>query len=269
MIGIPSISRRRRAGFLKRGFLVGLLAFGMTGCKTGHIKDPNDPADVGRVDPSTLRGNLQTINESLALRLARREITKNQYRELTVKAAVELMTDIETTTIREKDAWQYGEILKNARRWKQAETTLRMAVEFAIKTKNDDRRVNDSLRLATVLGELKRPKEAIKMARSVFDAPPNQLAPILLGVYLEIVPATRNQGQDAELAQLIAEAIDCHRRVVVDKNTDAGHTFEIARNFHIARAYGVMQGLYRGVGREDLASALEKPKQESMTLSRR
>jgi hypothetical protein len=223
------------------------------GCKAAHIPNPNDPVDVGPLSPATVRRNLGAVTDSLQQRLLNGEIDRTKYRELVEKAAGEIVEEADSSDIPPAQAWEYGEVLRDAHQWKLAEPVLRTAVEYAKKTKNEDRRVNDSLRLATVLAREGKVDEAIKTAHSAFDAPPEDTAPILLGTYLELVPVARGKGHDLELGHLVEEAIGIHLRTKVDPATDSGRGFIAAKPYHVRKAWELAADLYAAAGRNELA----------------
>jgi len=237
------------------GLALGLF---LAGCQTGHIPNPNDPADVGPLPGKTVRKNLQSITDALFQRRVKDEIDEKTYQALVSKAAAEMVGSVDVGAINPSDAWQYGVMLRDARNWKGAEAFLKVAVDNARKTKNEDRRINDSLQLARVYCEEGRVEEGIKLARSTFNASAKDAAPILFGVYLEIVPASQGKGHDLELAQLVEDAIQMNEKVQVDPNSDAGKRFIVARPMHEGRAWHVVADLYGRAGKPDLAKKAEQ-----------
>jgi hypothetical protein len=65
---------------------------------------------------------------------------------------------------------------------------------------------------------------------------PENRAPIMPALALEVVPAARHKGCDRELAQLLEDAIPVYDATVVDGSTQAGKNFLYAKPFHIERA---------------------------------
>lgn len=227
--------------------LIGLAAIG---CKTGTLPDPNDPADVGNLTPETVRHNLFWANAMLLEREQSGEITPAESREYIARRARELLGALDASKVNPSDVWEYGEIFMTAKEWKGAKTFLEAAVKYA---KNEDRRVNDSLRLAQVDARLGDYATAIKLARSTLNVPDTDGAPVLPAVYLEIAPIVRGHGLDAELAQLIADATSVHKRVKVDESTEPGKAFLFARKHHILKALELAVDLAKSAGRSDLA----------------
>ncbi|MCX7799537.1 MAG: tetratricopeptide repeat protein [Fimbriimonadales bacterium] len=241
------------AGFGSWRKLAGLvLAFAAAGCRLPPPPDPNDPGRGANVDPDVLQRNLKHASDFLNERVLRGEISDRQAREMMAAIARRMVEGVDLRLIPVSQAWRYGEFFRAAKEWDEALACFRVAVRFA---KNEDRRVNDSLRLAHCLAELGRTDEAIAAARSVFDTRPEESAPILPAVLLEIVPASLNRGRDVELARLLEDAIAIHERTVVDPETAAGMAFLAARPHHVRNAYALAIRLYRAGGRDDLAAA--------------
>ncbi len=215
------------------------------GCQSSTLPNPNDPADVGALSPDNLRDQLTSISDALNIHRTKREITEKEYHELLKEAADRLLIGYDSAKIDPLKAWKYGEALITAEKWSEAKIAYEIAVASARAFHNEDRRVNDTLRLARVLGETGHVAEAIKTARTVFNAKPVDAAPILFGVQYEIVKASRGKGKDVELAHLVEDAIAITMRVEVDPNSDAGRSFINLRPRHIGQAWGTIASLYK------------------------
>jgi len=202
------------------------------------------------VQAAVLRRNLDNANKLLEHRQAVGEITEEQRAALLQKYAEELLSHIRIKKIPEKSAWEYGDVFKVAQRWPQAKEAYSIAVSYA---KTEDRRVNDSLRLALALVNLNEVDEGILMARSVFDTTDTNAAPILPAILYEIVPAGMGKGRDGELARLVEDAIAEHARTQVDPGTEAGKAFLIARPHHVLKGYRQASKLYRSAGMDEEA----------------
>lgn len=211
----------------------------------GTPPDPNDPRQAGVISAGVLRQQLRGISDSLVAREQRREITKEQFDDYMAKAANGLLDQVKLDKIEPKNAWEYGELFTTARRWRDAKAAYEVAVKAA---KNEDRRVNDNLRLARSMAELGEVPEAVRTARKTFDTPDEAAAPILPATLLEIVPAAENKGHDAELAGLLEEAIRCEARTIVDPKSPPGRDFLMARPHHIRHAWEKAIDLYTAAG---------------------
>jgi tetratricopeptide (TPR) repeat protein len=227
----------------------------------GTPADPNNPREAGILTPEVLRRNLAGASDSLLERVKRGEITDDQYKEYISEAAQKLLSQVDIERIPSGKAWEYGEIYITARRWEDAKKALQIAVKVA---KNENRRVNDNLRLARVLAETGDVEAAIKTARGVFDANDNAAAPILPATLLEIVPAGEGKSKDAELASLLEDAIKCEMRTIVDPESQPGKDFLFARPFHVKRAWKKIVDLFLNVGLSEEARAAER-RGEAMT----
>ncbi|HEY0866520.1 MAG TPA: hypothetical protein VGE01_04040 [Fimbriimonas sp.] len=246
---------------LDRAF--GLLLLGaavLAGCQSPTLPDPNDPNDVTVVQPQVLRASLRGAAEALNERLEKGEIDQQRYDQLMAEYAEDLLGQTKIERIPHGQAWEYAEIFRTAQRWQDAEKVLRIAVKAA---KNEDRRVNDSLRLAHALAQLNKVPEALEVARSTFDTPAQEKAPILTAVLLEIVPAAKGKGSDMELARLLEDAIGQADQTIVDPDTQPGSAFIAARPHHIRNAWRTVVDLYRAVGREDLAAEAIRREEEA------
>lgn len=218
------------------GLSVGLLA----GCRSIPPPDPNDPAEVGLVQPDVLMRNLKWASDAANARVETGEITRAEAKEIVSQYARDLTAHITMARVREGRAWEYAEVFRAARQWDKA----REAFEIAIRhPQNENRRVNDNLRLAHVYANLGMLPEAIERARSVFDAEPKERAPIIPALILEVVPAGRGKGHDAELAKLLEEAMPLWNDTVVDESSRSGRDFMIAKPFHIRRTIELIRQL--------------------------
>ena len=203
----------------------------------------------------TVRRNLLWANEMLIEREVRHEISASESRQYIALRAKELITDLDITRIPQSAAWEYGEIFRTAEDWPTAEVLLKRAL---IKPVNEDRRVNDSLRLAQVEAHLNHIPEALRLAESTFNTPDAQGAPVLYGVYLDLAPVARGKGYDVPLGQLILGAVAVEKRTTVDAKTQAGAAFIGARRYHMFKALKLAAELFHGAGRDDLLPTVQK-----------
>ncbi len=225
------------------------------GCHTRTLPDPNDPNDVGSLQPEVLRRDLKYASESLWERRVKGEISEETFQTLISQAANELLDKVHVDQVPRSKAWQYGEVFRTAKRWKQAEKFYRIAAKAA---KDEDRFVNDNLHLAQVMCENGEVAEAIPIARSTFKSSPGAKAPILWAVLLEIVPAAKGKGHDLELASLLEGAIGQAEQTFVDPKTGPGSAFLMARPFKIRDAWMTIIDLDTAAGRKDQADAARK-----------
>lgn len=235
--------------------LLVLVAVVVGGCQVGVPPDPNDPAKVpGILKAEVLQRNLKGAADALNERKAQGEINDERYRELMTQFANELLDDVPIGKIPPDQAWQYAEVYLTAQRWKDAEEILRSAVKAA---KNEDRRVNDTLRLARAIANQGRIDESVTTARKVLDAAPRESAPILPAVLYEIVPPLMSArgiaGKEPEVAKLLEEAIEKHMTTIVDHTLEPGKAFLASKPFHVRRAWDRIVELYANAGRADEA----------------
>lgn len=236
----------------------GVLAVGLVlgGCQTGTLPDPNDAGAMGGVmKAAVLRRNLAYANQVLEHRAEVGEISSKKRTELLKRYAAEMVENIHVDKIPDDQAWEYGDIFKTAELWDKAKVAYEKAI---IKPKTEDRRINDTLRLALAEAHLGNVPRAIELARSVMDANDEQTAPILPAVLLEIVPAAEGKGSDSELATLLEDAIEAHQRTVVNPGTEAGKMFFMAKPTHIRDAYRKAILLYMRAGQPEEADRVKR-----------
>ncbi len=195
------------------------------------------------MQPDVLMKNLQWASDAANFRVANGEIDEARARELVSEYAFGLTQHIKIEAIDLNRAWEYAEVFRTARIWRKAKPLFELAL---VKPVNEGRRVNDSLRLAQVLGYLGEVDAAITRARSTFDAAPQDRAPILPALTLEVVPACRGKGFDKELAQLVKDAIPIYDGTVVDVKSEAGAVFLMAKPHHMRKASQLVQELTTG-----------------------
>ncbi|MCO5296412.1 MAG: hypothetical protein M9921_06100 [Fimbriimonadaceae bacterium] len=225
------------------------------GCQVDTPPDPNDPTQVGILQPEVLRRNLKTASDATMVRVEKGEITEQEGLKRIQQYAEDTIGTIDLDHIPVDKAWEYAEVFLAAKNWPLARAALLVAIQHPA---SEDRRVNDRLRLASAEAHLGHIPEAIAAARSVFDTPDEQAAPILLAVLYEIVPPAKGHGFDAELAQLLEDAITQHLRVRVDRRSEPGQAFLIARPFHLARAWSEIVRLYEAAGKPELAETAKE-----------
>jgi hypothetical protein len=250
----------------KRRFRLAALVGGiaLAGCGAKSPPDPNDADLVGILQPEVLQRNLRWASDMVNDRVAKQEIDEEEGKKLLAKYAGQLVEKVDFDQMRDAQAWQYGDIFRTARRWDLAEKALERAVAHAEKRKNQDRFVNDTLRLAQCQANLNKNSEALATARSTFAVSDKDKAPILLAVLYEITPALRGKGVDAELARLIEDSIGQHMAVVVDPKDESGQAFLAAKSHHLRNAWQMAIDLYGAAGDAEAASAAAKKRDDML-----
>lgn len=241
-------------GIKSHQFFMGLMALGLLGCQTGQPMNPNDPNQVGDLQPEVLRHNVKIASDGLLERVGK-EISDAQYKDLLADYTKQALESTSFEQLNPHKAWIIGDLYRTARLWDKAEATLKIAVKNA---QTDDRRVNDSLRLAQVEAMNGHVAQGIQLANQVIDSKPKDPGPVLPSVLLELTPAAKGKGSDVALAQVLERAIDVHLTMKVDTNTDSGRSFLVARPFHIRKAWSEITKLYLSAGRTDLAQKSAK-----------
>ncbi len=192
------------------------------------------------MQPDVLMRNLKWASDAANMRVSKGEINESRARELVAQYAFDLTKHVTIEAIKPERAWEYAEVFRTARIWEKAKPAFEMALQSP---PTEDRRVNDSLRLAQVLGHLGEVKQAIALARSVLNAAPEDRAPIMPALTLEVIPACQGKGMDQELAKLLEEAIPVYEGTVVDAQSESGKAFEMAKPYHLRRAANQIRAL--------------------------
>lgn len=230
--------------------LIAGTAIGVAGCEP--VPDPNDPAQAGNMQPEVLRTNLRLASDVINERVRFREIEEKKGQEMLAEYADKLVASVELKEIPQREAWQYADVFRTARRWKEAKYCYELAL---MKPLNSDRRINDTLRYGQCLAHLGDVAGAIEQAKKTFDADPDERAPILLSVMLEIVPPSKGKGYDSDLAGLLLRAAELHATTKVNGRTTEGLAFLISMNHHIEQACKTAAALFRADGEPAAAQA--------------
>ncbi len=224
-----------------------VLAFWLGGCTFVQAPNPNLPSAGAVLAPDVLLRNMSALAADLDDRVAKRLVSPEE-RDRCLGAYLEdMMSGVDLGSLPVDSAWQYGDAFRLAHRWDQAYRLYKAAARAA---KDEDRRVNDRLRLAVAAANLGRVDEAIAEAKTTFGADPRAAAPILYAVLYELTPAAQGKGRDAELAQVLERAIGEHMRTVVDAKSEAGRAFLAARAHHVRRAWMAAVMLYQNAGKD-------------------
>lgn len=233
-----------------------LVAFAVMGCAPSPLPDPNDPVEVPQMSGDVLAGNLSNAYNTLESRRLRGEITEGQLRTFLREHAARLVAKVNLSKVKPTSAYLYGDAYRTAEEWDKA----KLAYEIAVRADKDvERQIIDGLRLAQCNAMLGDSSACIKLVKLHLDAKPEQCAPILPAVLLEIYPAAVGHGLDRELNSVLERAIDCHMRTVVDPNSAGGKAFLIARPHMVRDAWDTIIATDLRNGHKDAAdSAIAK-----------
>ncbi len=232
---------------VRLALLVLVVAVGLSGCRFGQYPDPNKSNEADKYDGERLQNNVRAADENLTRRLLRGEINASGKKTLLQDYIRDQLGDIDLEQVPSEQVWRYADLYRQLEDWKTTDALYSRAVGSA---KNEDRRVNDTLRLAEAKARLKDVPKGIELVRSTFTAAPGGKAPILMAALYEFAPAALGQDHDIEVAKLLEDAIEQHMQTVVDPNTDAGRLFIEARPFHVKRAWEIVVRIYRESGDE-------------------
>lgn len=202
--------------------------------------DPNDPNEVGVLQPTVMRRNLKHASDAANSRVGKGEMSSAEAKEKVSTEAENILKNLKIEDIPDEDLWEYGEVLWTAKEWDKAIPVLEKAVATA---KSEDRRINDTLRLAKCYAATGQVDKALETARTTLNAKPEDTAPLMLALTQEIAPSAKGKGKDEELAKLIEDAIPVYQDTVVDPNTDVGKNFLRARPYHIKDAWNLIVSL--------------------------
>lgn len=236
-------------------------AFLVGGCTVRQLPDPNDPLSNAAHAGELLRKQMKQLSELVNDKVAAKDISDADGQKILATQAGEELDRLKDIKIPQESAWEFAEVAITAKRWPAAKFLLGQALEVDNKAhqkdpSDEDRLVNDTLRLAHVQAEMGDLDAAMKTARSAFSATPHWKWPILYAVYLEIVPAAERvkPGHEVELAQLVEDAIGQHKLAQgsPDDKREAG--WVAARNFHIRAAWIKAAELYQVASKPDQAA---------------
>ncbi|MCH7905572.1 MAG: hypothetical protein IH944_13535 [Armatimonadetes bacterium] len=232
-----------RAGLL----LVASMAF--AGCQFGQLPNQED-VEASAVGPEALQKRLGRARSTVDDRILRRQLSPEEGSEILRDYVVDLLADVDVKAVAPDEAWMYGDLFRQIPDWQATYDLYSVAVEHA---ESEDRRVNDSLRLAEATAELGDVEEGIRLVRSTFDASAGGKGPILMATLYEFLPSARRQGMELQLAALLEDAIDQHLMTVVDPSEDAGRRFLISREHHVREAWSQIIILYHAADEEERA----------------
>jgi hypothetical protein len=195
--------------------------------------DPNDPTKNTLMAAEVLRRNLKVTSDAANMRVGKGEWGPRRAKRKVSEAAAEMVKHIQIEHIQPTEAWEYGEVLWTAKQWDKAADVLELAVKSA---KTEDRRINDTLRLAQCYVALEQLDRGLTLARTTFNAKPADSEPLIPSILLELVPLARNQGKNEELAKLLEDAIPIYARTEMKSGTQRHRDFLVAKPFLIKQA---------------------------------
>ena len=187
---------------------------------------------------------LKQATDALDVKVQKGQITDDQRMEKIREYSEELLKNVDQAQVPPNDLWQYAEILRISRRWPEAEEALLKAIKIPA---DEDRRIQDTLRLAQAEAHNGKYAQSIETAKKTFSAKDEDTAPILMAVLYEIAPVLKGHGVNTQLAELLSGAITCHSRTKVDLKTDEGRTFYSVRGYHIRKAEILIEQLKSGL----------------------
>ncbi len=226
------------------------LVVGLGGCQTATLPDPNEPADTQAMSGEVLLRNINELRKTVEERLAQGDITPPEAERLFQDRVQAMLAAVDLQKVPEREFWKYGDAFRQGDDWEKAREFYERAVKVA---ETDDRRINDTLRLARAEAHLGNVDRAIELSRSTFDAPPQEKAPILMAVLYEVVPSGEGKDKDAQLARLLRDAIGQHMATTVDPDSAPGKAFLLARPRHVENAWGTVARLFAKAGDQEAA----------------
>jgi hypothetical protein len=216
---------------------------------------PPSPFDV-KANPDRaveiVEQNLKSFYARTQFELARKRMTKAQADHYFRTYAAEQAARIDKRHLTDGELYRFGESLRSGRKWRDALEIFQRYLETGSLT--EDFRVNTLLRIAQCQAELGETENAIKSTRSTFDAESTSKPAILLAVYLEIVPPMRGKADSLELTELVKEAMVQHALARVNRRSEAGRTFLMARDYHYRQAAKLITELALEAGDLNLAT---------------
>ena len=130
----------------------------------------------------TLRLTNSMVAEVLNDRLSRGQISDGQKDEILHAYIRDQVADIDRALIPADQVWRFADVYRQMEDW---EATFDLYTIAVMNAESEDRRVNDSLRLAEATARLGDIEEGINLVRSTFDVDPLGKAPILMATLFE------------------------------------------------------------------------------------
>jgi len=233
--------------------VVGLFA---GGCEFKPKFNPNDPNQVSADrQPVVIQAYFKQMSDDvIGPAVSAAQITREKGDQMMVEGAKDYLNTIHLKDTPPNLMWMLGDEFITAHDWKRAKTFLEQALKVDT---GPDRLVHDRVWFARCQAELGEVDEAIKTARSAFEAPPYWKWPILYAVIYEIVPAAEREKPSARLAlaQLVKDSIKQHEAASGTGSDVTRLDYLIRRQYHINRAWRLVEELYDAANRPDLARA--------------
>ncbi|MEQ1936106.1 MAG: hypothetical protein ABL962_19805 [Fimbriimonadaceae bacterium] len=195
--------------------------------------DPNDPAKNKLMASEVLLRNLRVTSDAANMRVAKGEWGPRRAKRKVSEAAADMVAHIKIENIQPSEAWEYGEVLWTAKQWDKAAEVLELAVKAA---QSEDRRINDTLRLAQCYVALEQVDKGIALARTTFNAKPADSEPLIPSILFELVPLARNQGKNLALAKLLEDAIPIYAGTKLEAGSQRERDFQVAKPHLIKQA---------------------------------
>ncbi|MEX2244580.1 MAG: hypothetical protein WD716_12120 [Fimbriimonadaceae bacterium] len=241
---------------LTRALLLALAVGGLAGCRFGKLPDPNKPKLDSKYDGASLQAKVREADNVLNERLAKGEIDIVQKKEILHAFIQKQVEGIELSKVGNEQAWRFADVYRQMEDW---QTTHDLYVIAVASAEDEDRRVNDTLRLAEAKARLDKVAEGIELVRSTFDVAPAGKAPILMATLYEFAPSALGKGLDLEVARLVEDAMEQHLETIVDPASDSGRQFLQARVHHLRQSWELVFRVYRESGEDEIVrGAIER-----------
>ena len=250
-------------GMTKRCLPLAVAVVLAAGCEFGQIPDQSEPGPDSLYDGALLQQNVQRVADVLNDRVIRGQISRAEKQELLSAYIGEQVADLVRDDIPADQVWRFADVYRQMEDWQTTHDLYTIAVTTA---ESEDRRVNDSLRLAEATARLGNIEEGMDLVRSTFDVDPEGKAPILMATLYEFALAVRGRGHDRALALLLEDAALQHMQTVIDPKSEAGRRFMQARRYHVREAWFAIIRLYRS---EDDDEGMRAAIGRSETMMRR
>lgn len=228
----------------------------LPGCRFGQLPNPNAKRPTDKYDGKALQARVLEYNQDLAAREFRGMLDAQTRKRLIEDFVNRELEGIEIDRIPVDQAWRFGDVFRQSGDWEKTKDLYEIA---AANAKDDDRRANDTIRLAEAYAMLGEVEKGIELVRSTFDVKPGNKAPILLASLYEFAPAALDKGHDLSVALLLEDAIDQHFLASVDPDSEPGQAFIASRRHHVSEAWRLVLQILKSHGTEEqIRAGLER-----------